>query len=237
MSSFVENSAWYDAFDFSAFDWREWIEHLPLPMPIYSISRILDSAAAYDMAMHARHWTGTHLQGLRIPVALCQHMAIIGIASPQQQQYMARALYSHCARYVTGMPRICEPPTDHLGTLAVVPPERFESLATAVMAHDQSSRHTLECWLSNVLMHDSTRHTALHVRYRTPAHHSGRRRYRQRLLDSFDAEKVQSDANDALAAISSYHSTLPRMRCIVSPAGPGKASIGLYVHPRAPFGE
>ena len=146
MSSFVENSAWYATFDLGVFDWSEWIATIPLPMPVYDISRILDSAAAFDMAMHARHWTGTHLEGLRIPDALRHHMNVIGITSLQQHQYMARALYSHCARYVTGMPRIREPPTDHMGTTAVVPPERFEALATAVMANDPCMRRTLECW-------------------------------------------------------------------------------------------
>lgn len=233
MSSFVENSAWYATFDLGVFDWSEWIATIPLPMPVYDISRILDSAAAFDMAMHARHWTGTHLEGLRIPDALRHHMNVIGITSLQQHQYMARALYSHCARYVTGMPRIREPPTDHMGTTAVVPPERFEALATAVMANDPCMRRTLECWLTNVLVHGSARPTAMHVRYSTPAKHSGRRRYRHSAQDAFDAENVQTSANEALAAISDYHSTLPRMRCMVSPAGPGKASIGLYVHLRA----
>ena len=237
MSSFVENSAWYADFDLGEFDWSEWIARMPLPMPVYDISRILDSAAAFDMAMHARHWTGTHLEGLHIPNALRDHMNIIGITSLQQHQYMARALYSHCAQYVTGMPRIRAPPTDHVGTTAVVPPERFQALAKAVMANNSCMRRTLECWLANVLVHGSTRPTAVQVRFNTPATQSGRRRYRQRSQDGFDADKVQTDANDALAAISSYHSTLPCMRCIVSPAGPGKASIALYVHQRAPCGE
>ena len=206
-------------------------------MPIYDITRILDSAAAFDMAMHARYWTYPGLEGLRIPAALANHLRLIDLSTVYQQQYMARALYSHCARYVTGMPRIRAPPVDHLGTTKVVPDEQFYALAAAAMAHDASMRRTLQCWLTNVLVHGSARSTALQVRYSAPAVHSGRRRLRHSARDGFDAEKVQAATNEALAAISRHHHTLPRMRCIVSPAGPGKVTIGLFAHPRAPCDE
>ena len=237
MSSFVENSAWYATFDLDKFNWSEWVAFLPLPLPVYDVTRILDSAAAFDMAMHARHWAGTHLEGLRIPLTLRRHMEAIEITSLQQQQYMARALYSHCARYITGMPRIRDPPTDHMGSMAVVPPDQFEALASAVMATNASMCRTLQCWLTNVLVHGSTRATSLQVRYRSPTALSGRRRFRQGTKDAFDSEKVQTAANDALGAISDHHHTLPRMRCVVNTVGPGKASIGLSVIPRAPYGE
>ena len=237
MSSFVENCAWYADFDLEVFDWHEWIQTLPLPMPIYDVTRIVDSAAAYDMAMHARHWAGTHIGGLRIPDVLRRHMRCVGLKSLAQQQYMARALYSHCARYVTGMPRIRPPPTDHIKQTEVVPREVFQALMSALHAEDKLARRTLQCWLTNVLVYGSKRSTTLNVRYGVAAANSGRRRYRQSVSDVLDVDKMQAAANATLASISRYHHTLPQLRCIISLSGPGKVSIGLYAHLRAPCGE
>jgi len=236
MSSFVENSAWFAKFEFALFDYAEWIAQLPMPMPVYDITRILNSSTVYSMAMHARHWCEDTLNHVNIPDDMANHMRFLWINEPQQQQYFARALYSHCARYVTGMPRIRKPPTDHMGQTDVVPCAQFESLAAAVSAHSDGSRHTLLCWLTNVLVYGSSRPTVTTMKIKQ-TQHTGRRRHRRASHEPLDTDAVQSVANKALDAISDHDRLLPRMRCVVTQTGHGKASIALYAHQRAPSDE
>ena len=154
MSSFVENCAWHAGFALGEYDWDGWIARLSdvLPMPVWDVPRILDSSAAYDMAVHARHWQGGEMRSVNIPGGLEHHIWQLDLHG-EQVQYFARALYSHCVRYVAGMPRIRAPPTDHMDCTSVVPAAQFESLASAISCRSDSSRHMLQCWLENVLVY------------------------------------------------------------------------------------
>ena len=235
MSSWVENCAWYARYDIDVFDWHRWIVELQqvLPLPIYDITRILDISAAFDMAMHARHWHGELYPSVNIPRGLRWHMAAVQVHTASQQQYLARALYSHCARYTTGVAVIKCPPTDHMGDTSVVPSEQFESLSSAAHASTEKLRRRLYAWLCNVLQHGSTRSTTMCVPYRSTESRSGRRRHRQASKEHLTLDHMQAAVNSALQCISSHHHSLPIMWCTVNAAAGTKASIALYAHRRA----
>lgn len=237
-SSWVELCMWYDLHGLGDFPWDEWIDELELPMPLYSLSKILDASAAYDMAVHALHWQGG--EDLR-PVRLTKHMSkmmrAVGVCAPSQQMYMARALYAHCTRYVTGMPAVRNPPTNHLDFLPVVPHENLLRLASATLTPMPAD--SISAWLERAIVHHDCRPTKITNVYRSKRT-SGRRARKHSAVAEHSAvrESTQAMADEALAAImdlSPRH--VPSLTCQVTGVSTGRVSLVLCAQQHAPCDE
>jgi hypothetical protein len=240
MSSWIELCSWHETHELGDFPWPDWVRAVEpfIPMPLYDLSRILDAAAVYDMAMHAMHWQGgDDLRPVNMLPGLTHMLRGIGMTHPRQRLYMARALYAHCSRYVTGVPRIVDPPTYHLDELPVVPLRHVQALATATLTPAPAANLTY--WLENVLMHGIL--FPLHVRTKFRTGRASARRGRKHspaLENRAVAEKAQHLTDDALAAIVALAPEhVPRLKCRVLSAGSGVLTLVLSAQPRAPSDE
>jgi len=238
MSSLVENVQWQADFDFDAFEWDEWVRQLGdvMPMAVYDLPRILDSAAAWDIMYHARHWPedrAYELGYVRVPPGLRNMLAHVGVIAAHQQHYAARALYRHCTQYVTGSGVVRAVPIDHMDSIPVVPDHLIRSICT--LAHLRENYRLVKCWMENVIKHGSSRSTTLSSAPLPGRQAAGRRRRRTCSLDTaVHPEVVQAAVNKALAAISDIApSQLPSMWCTVSPSSTARLTIALYARQRA----
>ena len=190
------------------------------------------------MAMHAMHWQGgAGLRQVNMPTRLTPLLRDIGLRHPWQHLYMVRAMYAHCSRYVTALPRICDPPTDHLDSIPVVPPAHVQALADATLTAAPAANITH--WLENVLMCGIM--SPLHVRTKFRTGRASARRGRKHspaLENRAVAEKAQHLADEALAAIVALAPEhVPRLKCRVLSVGSGVLTLVLSAQPRAPSDE
>ena len=235
-SSWVELCGWHQTHALGDFPWREWVQDLAehLPLPIYDLPRILHVTEAYDMAMHAVHWQGgSELRPVNVPHGLAHMMRGIGLALARQRVYMARALYAHCSRYVTGVPRICDPPRGHLGDLPVIPLPHLQKLAAATLT--PAPAHNLSHWLERVLQHGIMQ--PLHVRSKFKSGRASRRRGRKHSPQQQNravADLAQYLTDTALAdimALAPAH--VPRLWCHIVAVGGGTLTLALSAQPLA----
>lgn len=238
MSSWIELCGWDQAHELGVFPWDEWVKAVEpfIPMPLYDLSRILDASAAYDMAMHAMHWTGGGLS-VHVQPGLAHMLRGIGLAQPQQQEYMARALYAHCSHYLTGIQRIIDPPMFHMRKWDVVPMQHVQTLAIATLTPVPAKN--IIYWLESVIQHGIM--FPLHVRnkFRT-GRASGRRgrKHSHATENRAVAEKAQHLTDEALAAIVALAPEhVPRLKCRVVSVGSGVLILVLSAQPRAPSDE
>lgn len=240
MSSWIEMRTWSKQHELGDFPWDEWVQALAhcIPMPVYDLPRILDATAAYDMAVHAMYWNGgSELRPVRVPYELTRHLYGLGLTRHVQQVYMARALYAHCARYTTGVPRICDPPTGHMDRIPLMPLEQFRALAKAMFLEMPALR--LDHWLDNTIRLGSTRALTLRSQHGFKRAHSGRRG-RKHSHDQqsrvIEAETLQS-TEAALASIMALApDDVPCLTCSVRQVTSKHITIALYVQQRAPCG-
>ena len=222
MSTFVETVPWEAEYGLHTFPWSEWIGAAAelVPMAVYDLSKILDSCAAYEMALYARHWSDDgSMNPVHVPAALRLHMACAGVTQYPQQVYFARAMYAHCARYTAGVPRIANPPTWHMANIAIVPATIFSELVQATMATTDGHRRQLMCWLENVLVHRSTRSTTLGRGLPHVSVPSGRRRRRQSTASGLGhcIEDIVASVNRVLRSISDHApALLPTMYAAIT---------------------
>lgn len=240
MSSWLELQEWYLEHAVDEFPWEEWIQELEhiMPMPVYSIARILDPCQAYDMAVHAVHWPcGEYLQSVNVPPMLVQHIKAIGLRYMHQVVYMARAMYSHCSRYVAGVPRVCCPPTGHLDHLEAVPLHCIVALARATLT--PLPAEGLHAWLAGTVIYGCRRVYRINNVYRSRKR-SGRkgRKHLASAEANEAAEKVMANVNQAFAGIVELSPRFaPLFSCYVACVAPGHISLVLSAVPRAPFDE
>lgn len=240
MSSWLEFCCWHDTYALDRFPWSEWVKAVEpvLPMPVYDLPRILDAAAAYDMAMHALHWPGgDDLPPVYVPTRLTPLLRDIGLQHPWQHLYIVRALYAHCSRYVTALPRIVNPPTYHLDELPVVPLAHVQALATATLTPAPAANLTY--WLESVLMHGLMNPLYVRTKFRTGRASARRgRKHSPELENRAVAEKAQHMTDGALAAIVALAPKhVPRLKCRVLTVGSGVLTLVLSAQPRAPSDE
>ena len=235
MSSWLQLCSWHDQYALGLFPWDQWVACLTLPMPIYDLPRILDAAAAYDMAVHALHWPGgADLTPVRLTTHMARMMQSIGVVQHAQQVYMARALYAHCARYVTGVPRICDPPTYHVDNLPTVPYENICSLAHATLTPLPAP--SISAWLDRTLRGNVYTPLRLSNAFRS-TRTSGRRgrKHSCALEHKAVAEQAQQLTDDALrelTALAPLH--VPVLACQVIAVAAGKLTLVLTAQPRPP---
>ena len=233
MSCFVETLGWQSKYELGVYDWQGWIEHAAdlLPMPVYDLSKIIDTSAVWDIFYHGRHWPDDRaheLRAVRVPAGLVAAIAHAGIEHTHQVQYVARALYNHCARYTRGIPSVRAVPIDHMLSLRVVPSAVFKSLVVAIKA-DAAAARRLDCWLQNVIMWRSSRPATI-LSSVTPELHHRRGRRIGRADATVDTETAQTSINRILSGITDHHETLPKLWCTVTAVriGAGRVSIALY---------
>jgi len=236
-TSLVENAQWQVDFALGTFDWDEWVRQLAdvFPMPVYDLPRILDTAAAWDIVYHARHWPAARaieVGHVRMPPALGCMLSCVGITYLHQQQYAAKAMYRHCAQYTAGTMVVGAVPTDHMDHLPVVPARMLRAICAAARL-SEDSRH-LACWLENVIVYGSSRQTKVHSVHLPAKQMAGRRRRRTRGT-SVDLDEMQSSVNRLLAEITDIApSHLPHMWCTVTTSSTTRAAIVLYARQHAP---
>jgi hypothetical protein len=239
MSSWIELQEWHAEHALETFPWSEWIESLTnvFPMPVHDLPRILDTCAAYDIALHAAHWDPAEpVQPVRIPRDLDDMIRSLALHHCTQRMYMARALYAHCSKYVAGVPRIVNPPTDHLDQIEAVPLSHVHALAQATLT-PVPARH-LYCWLTNAVQYGSTRQLRMCNKHRT--HRSSGRRGRKHSSAAESREITESvlvmtrAAFDAIVALSPRYA--PTFSCHVISVASGRVNLVLSSQPRAPCG-
>ena len=246
MSSHVETVEWCENYGLQRFDWSGWVTALQdvIGLPVYDLSKIMDSAAAWDIMYHARHWPAqraheiTSLRG--IGSGLRRMLESTGIFAPHQQHYAACALYSHCAKYTTRLPFIVPVPIDHMHSIPVMP----HALAQAVVAACGDDANTVQicCWLKNVIVHKSTRSTLLKVKVRDARGNSGGRRSLRRQSGgkrmSATARETQDAINAALEQITAHSQEhIATMTCTVNSSPPNDILIVLCAHQPSPSCE
>lgn len=234
MSSWLQLCRWHDEFALGLYPWQSWVEHLKLPLPAFDLTRILDASAAYDIAVHALHWQSEHEQRhVNLTPHMVRMMNAIGVRAAHQQQYMARALYAHCSRYITGMPRISDPPTDHIDCLPVVPSECLEELARATLTPWPAL--SIESWLERVLQQNKYKSLQLCNSFRS-TRSSGRRGRKHSCAAEHKAiadraQQMTDEALRRLTALAPLH--VPLLRCHVVSVASGKINLVLSAQPRA----
>jgi hypothetical protein len=192
--------------------------------------RIVDVSAVFDMARHAMYWPGDILDdnAVFIPPCFAALLRGTGMREPGKMRYFARALYSHCSRYITGMPRVRRPSVEHMQYIPVVPFDYFDALSTALQAP-----LGLECWLTNVIKGGSERPMTVRIKTRLPLC-TGRRR--RKFCSAAASQQVNDLAElavrDALDAIGSL-GPLPRMWCNVWSTGTRSLVIALNARQRS----
>ena len=231
---------WHATHVVGAFPWEEWIEELQyvLPLPLYDITRVLDPSQAYDMALHAAHWSpDKHVQRVHIPAGLVRHITALDVHCPSQVVYMARALYSHCSRYVTGVPRVCCPPTAHLDHVEALPPHHVLALVRATLT--PLPAEGLYAWLSCVIMYGSRRVHRLCNRYRSRKSSGRKGRKHSVSVEAREiADRVVAGTNQAFDAIVALSPRFaPRFCCHVVSVASGRINLVLSAVPHAPCGE
>jgi hypothetical protein len=237
MSSCVETLGWQAKYELGRYDWQGWIEHAKdlLPLPVYDLSKILDTSAAWDIFYHARHWPDDRAHELRpvhVPAGLVAAIAHAGIEHMHQVQYVARALYNHCARYTRGMPNVRAVPIDHMLSLRVVPSAVFKSLVVAIKA-DTAAARRLDCWLQNVIMWHSSRPATIMTTMAPELHHRRGRRI-GRGDAAVDTETAQARINRILSGITDHHETLPTLWCTVTAVRIGAGRVSIVLCARQP---
>ena len=242
MSSYVETLGWQSNFDLATYDWQGWIDAAAdmVPLPVYDLRKIIDTSAIWDIFYHGRHWPADRaheLNGVHIPAAMTAAIEHAGVNLPHQVQYIARALYNHCARYTSGVPFVRAVPVDHMLCLRVVPAAVFQSLVAAIKA-DRATARRLACWLQNVIVWRSSRPATI-PSFIVPEvkHRHGRRIGRDD--STVDTETAQAAINRVLSKITDHHETLPKLSCTVTAVriGASKVLIGLYARQPALFDE
>jgi len=240
MSSWLELQEWYLKHAVHSFPWQEWIEELQhtLPIPVYDITRILDTCQAYDMAVHAAHWPcDKDIQQVNIPPKLVQHINALGLQHSRQVVYMARALYSHCSRYVTNMPLVCCPPTAHIDELDAIPRLHLLALARATLTPFPAKR--LHTWLAAAIMYGCRHVHRVHSTYRSDKPPGRKGRKHSASAEARDvAEKAVAGVNQAFAGIVALSPRFaPRFGCHVTSVAPGHITLVLSAVPHVPFDE
>lgn len=240
MSSWLELQEWHLKHSLLTFPWQEWIEQLQhtLPMPVYDIRRILDTCQAYDMAVYAAHWPcDKDIQQVNVPLGLVQHINALGLQHPRQVVYMARALYSHCSRYVTNVPRVCCPPTTHIDDLDAVPLLHVLALARATLTPLPASG--LHAWLTDTIMHGFRHVHRVHSTYRSSKPPGRKGRKHSASTEARDvADKLLIGVNQAFAGIVALSPRFaPRFSCYVASVAPGHITLVLSAVPHIPFDE
>ena len=237
-TSWLELCQWHDRFALLEFPWDEWLRALELPLPIYDVTRILDASAVFDMAVHALHWPAAEPLN---PVNMTPHMRLmmrrIDVKEPHQQVYMARALYAHCSQYVTGVPRICNPPTHHIDDLSIVPHDNLVLLAQATLTPMPAT--CISDWLVRTLRYGARSPLILRSRFRTTR--SCGRRGRKHVVSlecKAMIEKVQHATDHAIVALTALAPQhVPQIACTVSAAAVTVLTIALSVPQRTPCDE
>ena len=235
MSSFVETLKWQYEFELGVYDWRGWIEHVTdlLPLPVYDLSKILDTSAAWDIFYHGRHWPADRaheLQPVHVPAVLAAAIAHAGIEYAHQVQYVARALYNHCARYTVTVPRVRAVATDHMLSLRVVPKAVFKSLVLAIKA-DAAAARRLDCWLQNVIVGRSSRPTTI-LSTMVPVLQRLRGRRIGQGDATVDTDAAQAHINGILSRITAHHETLPKLWCTVTAVRVGAGRVSTVLSAR-----
>jgi hypothetical protein len=240
MSSWIELQEWHAMHGVDAFPWQEWIGELQrvLPLPVYDITRVLDPSQVHDMAQHAAHWSpDMHVQRVHVPPCLARHIAALDLQYSSQVVYMARALYSHCSRYVTGVPLVCCPPTTHLDHVEAVPQQHVRELAHATLT--PLPAEGLHAWLSCAVMHGSRRVHRLSNRHRSRKSSGRKGRKHSASAEAREiADKVLAATNQAFDDIVALSPRCaPRFCCHVVGVGSGRISLVLSAVPHAPCDE
>ena len=233
MSSWLELQQWYTTYTLDAFPWAEWISLVQdtLPLPVYDLSKILDSSAVYDMAIHAVHWPASdNSVHVRVPLELEKALRAIDIVLPAQQMYMARALYAHCGKYTAGMLQIKDPPVNHMQHIALMPVAYTIALANATFTLLPSTQLTY--WLEQTLRYGRT--CTLCLRNKVQKHYARPGRRRKKYSPAAEArciaDHVQHDADTALAdihALAPAH--VPLLGCTVTHTTTSYVSLVLFV--------
>jgi len=231
MTSFVEMAVWERSHDLGGFPWDEYIDALQsvVPMPVYDLSRILDASAVYDMARHAMYWNGYDDHPVHIPDPFANLMRAVHLSSPEQMQYFARALCAHISNYTLDVPKIRQPPTEHMDCIPVVPFENFDALFRATMGPAG-----LYNWLVDVIQHGSERSMRTRAKARIPC---GTGRRKRKFCSTAAAQMIQDSVmvsiEQALESIAALGPT-PRMWCTVANSGTRNLIIVLSARQRSP---
>ena len=240
-SSFAENLTWVQDHAFDSFDWDDWLKCAEgvIPVPVYDLARILDSAAAWDIMYHARHWPyeRAHEIGyVRVPSQFGAVLRSAGVDAVHQQQYAARAMYCHCDRYVIGIGVTRDVPTDHMAEVPAVPYRALSAVIDAAQLGPDQRK--IECWLDNVICRNMYRATVLHSKPIVTRQAPGRRRGRTRTQETTHPDGMQSLVNQRLHEIRDIAPQhLPNMWCTVTPASGSRMAIALFARPPAPCDE
>ena len=234
-TSWLELCCWHDKYALLRFPWNEWVSALRLPLPIYDLPRILDVSAAFDMAVHALYWRATEpLKLVRITKHMQSMMRCIDVCEPHQQMYMARALYAHCSQYVTGVPRITNPPTYHVDDLPIIPYDNLVQLAQATLTPMPAL--CISEWLDRTLRYGACSSLTLRSRFRT-SRLCGRRGRKHAVAVECKAmiERTQHACDNALATLASLAPDhVPTITCTVSATAATALIIVLSVQQRLP---
>lgn len=237
-SSWIELRTWHACYELGKFPWDQWIQELQLPLPVYDLSKILDQSAVFDMAVHALHWQGgSDLRPVHVTSHMKHMMRAIDVLGPDQQVYMARALYSHCSRYMIGVPRIADPPTYHIDLLPIIPLACLERLAKATMTPYPAERITM--WLERVLKYGYDKPLQLQNKYRS-RRSSGRRGRKHSCAQEQKAiaDNLLLMCDDALCSIKQLAPMyVPDIQCTILNVGSGTVTLALSVQQRAPSDE
>ena len=172
-----------------------------------------------------------------MPPALVRHIKSLGMQYVQQVVYMARALYSHCSLRVTGVPRVCCPPTDHIDRIQAVPLKYVFSLARATLTPLPAAG--LHAWLTSVVMYGSRRVYCTHNVY--PSCKTSGRKGRRHSVSTearVVADKALTEVSQVFAGIMQLSPRFaPRFSCYVASIASGRISLVLSAVPPAPFDE
>lgn len=237
MSSWLELQEWLDTHAVNTYPWPEWLTELQnvLPMPVYDVTYVLDTCAVYDMAVHAAHWSPEkYVQPVHTTRAMWAHVHALGLHSRQQCMYMVRALYSHLCKYITGVPRVVPPVTDHIALTEAVPCGHMSALARGTYT-PLPAKH-LSAWLMNAIVHGSRNRLRLSNTYHS-RQSSGRRRrmvHSTSHLNRAMAEDVLENTHVAFQAIVALSPRFaPHFSATIVSIGSGKITLDLFSSPPA----
>lgn len=242
MSSYVDTLEWCRKYSLDSFAWSDWIAELgsTLNWPVYSMSEIVDAAAAFDIMHHARHFPAERVAEITrcSPSRQCCYLfQAAGVADAHQQQYAYGALYRHCAKYTARMPghRVRPVPVDHMHDIPLLPVDVCGKVSE--LFGNEECLPQLMCWLRNVIVHQLYRPTSVTIPTRC-RHVAKRRRGGSKEGGTEQLDKLQSAVQNILSGITQASpDLLPNMTCAVMPLPPARLSIALYVQRPAPCDE
>lgn len=236
MSSYIETLDWCHTFTLDRFDWSAWIEEFAwlVSWPVYDMTQVVDSSAAFDIALHAKHFPASRakeLTGCWIGESVRSILCGAGLQMHHEQCYAFTALYKLCSTYTVGMNgcSIKRTPVDFMDNVPMLPPHIKSFIDQAWLSEDNQKQIT--CWLENVIKYGMRRSTTVYVRLKTC-----RKSFSQAEVDSNDLiEHISATFGTILSSVrlcSTLH--IPRMSHTVMPLPPSRISIVLYVTQRTP---